>query len=113
MAKSAREALWPSRIVHPLTVRVRLIFLPHARFLFGLRWAGKPFHRTDICLTSTPHPHLPLRFGSRVLWSCSKAALEPKNKDGKTAQDVAELNEQKDIIELLTKHTKDAESGNA
>jgi hypothetical protein len=39
---------------------------------------------------------------------CSKAALDPKNKDGKTAQDVAELNEQKDIIELLTKHAKDA-----
>jgi hypothetical protein len=39
---------------------------------------------------------------------CSKATLEPKNKDGKTAQDVAELNEQKDIIELLTNQSKNA-----
>lgn len=44
---------------------------------------------------------------------CSKAALDPKNKDGKTAQDVAELNEQKDIIDLLNKHTKDAEETKA
>ena len=39
---------------------------------------------------------------------CSKAALEPKNKDGKTALEVAELNEQKGIVDLLTKHTKGA-----
>ena len=39
---------------------------------------------------------------------CSKAAVEPKNKDGKTALEVAKLNEQKDIVDLLSKNTKSA-----
>ena len=36
---------------------------------------------------------------------CSKTKLDAKNLDGKTAREVAELNEQKAIVDLLDKHS--------
>ena len=36
---------------------------------------------------------------------CSNIKLDAKNLDGKTAQEVAELNEQKEIGDMLLKHS--------
>lgn len=46
----------------------------------------------------------------RGVFCCSGASLEAKNLDGKTALEVAELNEQADIVELVKAFKKDGEA---
>lgn len=46
-------------------------------------------------------------------WLCSKADTEAKNLDGKTALEVAELNKQDGVVDLLKKGTADAKAAAA
>lgn len=45
---------------------------------------------------------------SQHYFFCSGANVEAKNTDGKTAKEVAELNEQQAIVTLIEKHEKAA-----